>query len=373
MPQHGAHGARVTIHDVARLAEVSRQTVSNALSNPEPGLVDTLARVRSAVDELGYQPSSSAQSLRSQRSGAIGLELNTLGSHNETMAPVLTALASGCPARLPRRALRLGLRGPMIDGYQAMWRRRLVDAFIIADTHHGDPRPRGSRPRYPVRHLRPGLGRPHVHPVGRRRRRGRDPGRRRALPEQGYAPSPSSGGPRARSSATTGRRAGWPPARRPAPPRARWPVPCRTSRRRRLPPRRSLCQSRGDAVVCASDVLALGVHQACCGPGGSRDWTSASSASTAPRPPRCTTSPRSPSPTRRSPTEALGLVRAAMRGATSRPRAPARPRAAPRAEHDRLPGYPPAPPTAHHPTKESPMTRTPDCHPGRRPSRGALP
>ena len=135
---------RVTILDVARQAAVSRQTVSNALTHPGRVHPDTLERVMAAIDELGYQPSSSAQSLRSQRAGALGVEVNTLGrgSHNETMAPFLASLG-----------MRAGLHGthvvpfgspensPMLDGYRQMWARRLVDAFVIADTHHGDPRP----------------------------------------------------------------------------------------------------------------------------------------------------------------------------------------------------------------------------------------
>ncbi len=136
--------ARVTILDVARAAAVSRQTVSNALKHPERVSPDTLERVLAAIDDLGYQPSSSAQSLRSQRSGAIGVEVNTLGSrsHNETMAPFLGSLS----VRASEHECHLVPFGsttlePMLGGYEGMWRRHLVDAFIIADTHHGDPRP----------------------------------------------------------------------------------------------------------------------------------------------------------------------------------------------------------------------------------------
>jgi DNA-binding LacI/PurR family transcriptional regulator len=135
---------RVTIHDVAARAAVSRQTVSNALSHPSRLSPETLLRVRAAVDELGYRPSSSAQSLRAQRAGAVGVEVNTLGprSHNETMAPFLAALG-----------VRAGSQGkhivpfgspestPMLEGYRLMRARGLVDAFVLTDTHHGDPRP----------------------------------------------------------------------------------------------------------------------------------------------------------------------------------------------------------------------------------------
>ncbi len=141
MPQQ-PHGPRVTIHDVARAAGVSRQTVSNAVNNPERVRPDTLQRVLAAVDDLGYHASSSAQSLRSRRAGAIGLELHTLGTHNATTAPVLTALSVRA-AHHDCHVVPFGSASgsPMLEGYRSMWAGRLVDAFIIADTHHGDPRP----------------------------------------------------------------------------------------------------------------------------------------------------------------------------------------------------------------------------------------
>lgn len=135
---------RVTIVDVARRASVSRQTVSNVLTHPARVRPDTLERVRAAIDELGYHPSSSAQSLRSQRSGALGVEVNTLGprSHNETMAPFLAALGMRASAH-GAHVVPFGSpeHSPMIHGYREMWARRLVDAFVVADTHPADPRP----------------------------------------------------------------------------------------------------------------------------------------------------------------------------------------------------------------------------------------
>jgi LacI family transcriptional regulator len=53
-----------TIRDVARLAEVSIGTVSNALNRPESIHPDTLARVRKAIAHLDFQPSLGARSRR---------------------------------------------------------------------------------------------------------------------------------------------------------------------------------------------------------------------------------------------------------------------------------------------------------------------
>ncbi|MGC3994873.1 MAG: LacI family DNA-binding transcriptional regulator [Propionicimonas sp.] len=63
----------VTITDVARYAGVSVSTVSYALSGSRPVRPETRARVRAAMRELGYRPSTSAQSLASRRRGVLAL------------------------------------------------------------------------------------------------------------------------------------------------------------------------------------------------------------------------------------------------------------------------------------------------------------
>ncbi len=67
-----------TMHDVAKLAGVSFKTVSNVI-NHHPHVSDaTRTKVQAAIDELGYQPNLSARSLRSGRSGVIGLAVPEL-------------------------------------------------------------------------------------------------------------------------------------------------------------------------------------------------------------------------------------------------------------------------------------------------------
>src|SRR5215831_8043053 len=48
--------ARATIHDVARLAEVSTATVSRVLSGGKPVSDGVADRVRAAAAEVGYRP-----------------------------------------------------------------------------------------------------------------------------------------------------------------------------------------------------------------------------------------------------------------------------------------------------------------------------
>jgi LacI family transcriptional regulator len=68
---------RPTQVDVARLAGVSRATVSYVVNDVAGGRIpiseETRQRVLEAVEELGYQPDARAQALRSGRTKAIGL------------------------------------------------------------------------------------------------------------------------------------------------------------------------------------------------------------------------------------------------------------------------------------------------------------
>ena len=56
-----------TLADVAELAGVSRQTVSNAINNPDLLRPETLARVQEAIHSLGYRPNRAARHLRTTR------------------------------------------------------------------------------------------------------------------------------------------------------------------------------------------------------------------------------------------------------------------------------------------------------------------
>ncbi|MBP2478888.1 LacI family transcriptional regulator [Crossiella equi] len=69
----GTEQRRVTIHDVAAAAGVSRQTVSRAL-NDKPEIDErTKARVLAAARELGYRPSRFARGLVRQDTTTVGL------------------------------------------------------------------------------------------------------------------------------------------------------------------------------------------------------------------------------------------------------------------------------------------------------------
>ncbi|MGW4486362.1 LacI family DNA-binding transcriptional regulator [Amycolatopsis sp. NPDC004368] len=69
---------RVTIHDVARSAGVSRQTVSRALNDKAEIDGSTKQRVLDAARELGYRPSRFARGLVRQDTTTIGLVIPDL-------------------------------------------------------------------------------------------------------------------------------------------------------------------------------------------------------------------------------------------------------------------------------------------------------
>jgi len=68
----------VRIKDVARRAGVSSATVSRVLANKPHVSEEVRQRVLAAVEELGYQPSRVARSLRVQRSRIIGLIISDI-------------------------------------------------------------------------------------------------------------------------------------------------------------------------------------------------------------------------------------------------------------------------------------------------------
>ena len=73
---------RPTIGDVAKLAGVSRMTVSRVVRSPVLVVDATRERVRRAIADLGYVPDRGAGSLSSRRTGFIALMLPTLTNAN---------------------------------------------------------------------------------------------------------------------------------------------------------------------------------------------------------------------------------------------------------------------------------------------------
>jgi DNA-binding LacI/PurR family transcriptional regulator len=77
----GGPGGRVNIGEVARLAGVSRSTVSYVLSGKRQVTEATRQRVLRVIDEVGYRPSAVARSLRHGETRTLGLAIPPLRHH----------------------------------------------------------------------------------------------------------------------------------------------------------------------------------------------------------------------------------------------------------------------------------------------------
>ncbi|HTH75518.1 MAG TPA: LacI family DNA-binding transcriptional regulator [Trinickia sp.] len=87
---------RVTLEEVARLAQVSTMTVSRALRDPSLVSPAVRERVQSAVAQLGYIPNRAARTLASARSKLIGVLVPSLSNavFTETIAGVQECIGS---------------------------------------------------------------------------------------------------------------------------------------------------------------------------------------------------------------------------------------------------------------------------------------
>ncbi len=83
-----------TIKDVARAAGVSVTTVSHVFNGTRPVAAETQARVKAAIDELGYYPSILARALKGERTGTIGMLATS--STNPFFAEVISGVEERC-------------------------------------------------------------------------------------------------------------------------------------------------------------------------------------------------------------------------------------------------------------------------------------
>jgi LacI family transcriptional regulator len=125
-----------TIRDVAKKAGVSVATVSHVINGTRKVAPETEARVRRAIEELGYQPNAIAQSLRKRTTYAIGILVSDITN------PFFATLVRGAEDA----ALEAGYSVIVCNSdedpqkedmyIRALWRRR-IDGMLIAPTRDG--------------------------------------------------------------------------------------------------------------------------------------------------------------------------------------------------------------------------------------------
>ncbi|MBX3016220.1 MAG: LacI family DNA-binding transcriptional regulator [Caldilineaceae bacterium] len=133
---------KITSHDVATRAGVSRTTVSYVLNKVETANISeqTRQRVLDAADALGYVPNAAAQMLAGHRSHIIGLVFPRLHSHLSTHLFLLQIL-EGIMAVVEQQGMRL-----LIDSVESSHERayldlahaKRIDGLILIDVPGGD-------------------------------------------------------------------------------------------------------------------------------------------------------------------------------------------------------------------------------------------
>jgi DNA-binding LacI/PurR family transcriptional regulator len=132
-----------TQRDIARLARVSQSTVSRVLTGDNSVEPETAQRVRSAIAEANYRPDIAARSLRSRKSGLIGLVVKRpAGGLNED--PFFANLTSEIIDRLSGTPYKLCLEQTtetdQVAVYDDLLRTRRVDGLILVESEARDNR-----------------------------------------------------------------------------------------------------------------------------------------------------------------------------------------------------------------------------------------
>lgn len=135
---------RSSIIDVAALAGVSRQTVSNVLNGRREYFSEnTYEKVTAAMRALAYQPNRAAQSLRSRRTMQIGYHMfgEQLDVVNGFTLRFLQALVKAA-ARDGYHIVVLTHHEDPLEVFREVIARGSVDAFIISESKVDDSRAR---------------------------------------------------------------------------------------------------------------------------------------------------------------------------------------------------------------------------------------
>jgi DNA-binding LacI/PurR family transcriptional regulator len=133
---------RPTIEDIARMAGVSRGTVSRALNGGRHVSASSLAAVQQAVRDTGYTVNAAARSLATRRSNTVVFVLSEPGERLFS-DPNFSVLLPACTHALAEHDFSLIL---MISATEAERDRVLryvrgghVDGVLLVSTHGGDP------------------------------------------------------------------------------------------------------------------------------------------------------------------------------------------------------------------------------------------
>lgn len=134
--------SRVTSHDVARAAGVSRTTVSIVLNKSDSAVIgeDTRRRVEAAAADLGYRPNSVARMLKSGVTETVGLVVTE--SRSLTVDGFIPLLFNGVGSALRRKGYHLLLetlsRTSGKNPYTDLVESRRIDGLLLLSPRSDD-------------------------------------------------------------------------------------------------------------------------------------------------------------------------------------------------------------------------------------------
>jgi DNA-binding LacI/PurR family transcriptional regulator len=138
-------GGGATLEAVARVAGVSRATVSRVVNDSPRVSPDVRVAVESAIRQLGYTPNRAARSLVTRRSDSIAVVI-TEPPGRLFSDPFFPRLVRGVAGALSARDLQLVLLMPEPDEASRTIRYLTgghVDGVLLASLHASDPIPGG--------------------------------------------------------------------------------------------------------------------------------------------------------------------------------------------------------------------------------------
>lgn len=131
MNSHGPMRRRVSMQEVARVADVAMSSVSRVLSGHPDVSAEMRKRVLEAVARLGYQPDFLAQSLRRGATLSVGFVVSDISN------PLLACIALGAEGALRDAGYSMlvtnSLNDPELDlAHIRLFQHRRVDGLILS-------------------------------------------------------------------------------------------------------------------------------------------------------------------------------------------------------------------------------------------------
>ena len=133
-----------TIKDIARRAGVIPSTVNRTLKDNPSISKETKAKVRAAMDELGYVPNSAAQMLATGLTHSLGFVLPPLTDRENISQPfymeIITAINEEASSNSQVVSIATdALLEELVKQVELMYRQKRADGFIILYSETNDP------------------------------------------------------------------------------------------------------------------------------------------------------------------------------------------------------------------------------------------